>query len=122
MSLTFTQTRYETIERDVRVSRLHFRYQVVKVRRSKSGFRTSTNTVRSCERCRVEQRGVTGREPFPVATWLLTGVVRWGTIGGMEDLYATTSLCDDHFRETRQTRQILGELEEAVLNLAGPRA
>lgn len=76
-------------------------YRVTKVERSKTGFRTSTQTLRSCAFCRSEDYHRSGLEPFTMATWLLTGESdSWYPV-------ATLAVCGDHFKEMRENQRAL---------------
>lgn len=75
-------------------------YRVVKVERSKVGFRTQTGTLHSCAFCRNEDHRRSGREPFTTATWLLTG-----ESGMVMNPIETLALCSDHFREMRDQQK-----------------
>lgn len=91
------------IEDRSQLVRTHTLAEVVRVQRSQSGFKTSTGTTRTCEKCREGERGVSGVESWPTATWLLTGEV----FGDRRRIQ--WALCSDHFKELRDEEQRLRE-------------
>lgn len=74
---------------------VHTLAEVVRIQRSSSGFKTSTRTIRTCQWCRRGDGG-NGIEPWPIATWLLTGEV-YG-----DRRVIQLGLCSNHFKELRE--------------------
>lgn len=89
---------YSAIHAQIQVVERHTLAEVVRVERSKDGFKSSTQTTRPCFDCREEglRVGVAGARPWPTATWLLHAEV----FGSRTKL--TLPLCDTHFEELRE--------------------
>lgn len=99
MNLTIPFSYYEDRSQVVEVITLA---EVTKVQKSNDGFKTSTGTTRTCDRCRRIDSATSGVGSWPVATWLLTAEV----FGDRREI--RWALCSLHFKwlrdEERNTR------------------
>ena len=103
-----------------RVDEVWFTYRVTRIEKSGSGFKTPIQTIRICGKCRVESMDRTGHEdrylesgvePYPIATWLLTGEPdQWSPTPSIYETInvitapktRTLALCSDHFKAMRE--------------------